>query len=217
MSEPIDSSEFKEHFSVLLKEIQSAWTNAQNVQSDILKKYGPVVNNEVVSEIPEKGKNALIPFLQSIPGVYVDEKTKTTALDTPNHIVITSYALNAFLAYNNHNQLIKTGIEFGNKPMVSFGRIIDGEGLSVQLQFDKKANLSKATITKTKNPDWQKQSSKGNIVLDNNGNIISSNGELKVINKGQVLLVQLLKNITNPQGLDTKIDYKTIIPFTKSE
>lgn len=198
---------------VYLQAMQSAGTTVQAEQSDILHKYGAAVDNDVAATIPENGKDAFIPFLESIPGVHVDENTKAIALDAPRHIVISSLALRADLAYNNEQQWIDAGIDFGAKPGVRFSRVVNGEGLEVELRFDEQSIFSGAKIAKTENWDRQGRSMKGEIVLDNNGNITSSSGDLKDFSEGHVPLTQLLSNITNPQGLDTKIDFKTIIPL----
>ena len=198
----------------LFKAMKTAGNTTGAARSDLLHSNGSAVDNDVIVKIPEDGKNALIPFLESIPGVFIDDNTKAIALDS-RHIVMSSLALRADLAYNNEQQWIDVGISFDQKPTIEFSRIVDGEGLGVKLKFDEESNFIGAEIRKTENWDRQGQSGKGAIDVDSNGKITSSFNDLKNYKEGSVNLVQLLNNITNPQGLDQKIDFDTVIPIVK--
>jgi hypothetical protein len=227
MSEPLTSPEFKDQFCALLKEMQTAGSYIESQQPidpdyvsdlDDIERQASLEGESAYDNEEASGKKALIPFLQLISGVHIDENTKTLALDAPNHLNISSDSLFADLTQNNDLQLVEVSIGFGERPSINFSRIVGWRGLGVKLRFDENANLSGATITKIKvigdfSPYLHEPM--GRIELNSNGDIISSHGSMRGYDKGHVDLIHLLANVTNPQGLDQKIDFKTIIPISK--
>jgi hypothetical protein len=224
MSEPLQSPEFKDQFRSLLKGMQAAgaFVESQNYNPEYDPgsagaEYGGKPLRDIYDEDEAAGIKSLIPLLQLIPGVHIDENAKNMALDAPDHVAISAKSLSVDLAYASDQRLIDVDIEFGERPTVTFGKVVDSLGLSVALKFDGQANLSGITITKVKimgDLPPRQHESMGSVDTESSGNIVSSHGSLKDFDKGHIDLVRLLANVTDPRDLDRQIDFKKIIPLS---
>jgi len=214
MSEPIGSTD-GELFLSSLKTLQGGGSKSQAEQSKLLKKYGSAVDADVNVSASEKRNAALIPLLQTIPGVVLGGDVKEFVNDA-RHIIASSLAVRADIAYADSKHWVETGITFGQKPKIDFERVSDGVGIRAVLNFGENSKLLSGSISKTdRSFDGRRGSSiDGTISFDADGTIKSSSGDLEKFSEGTINIANLLTHITNPKELDKKIDFRKFIPLT---